>query len=158
MIFMCIKKMNKFTFIVCSIIITLLATFLLSYFSSLFNTKPTHSEIVSNYSTLKFFILLIIIAPLFETLFLQAAIIELFLYHLSVKNTIIPIIVSGLIFGSLHYLNTYNLVYMSAAILMGFLFASIYVITKKRGDINPLITTFICHFSTNLVAFLTESL
>ena len=112
-------KINKFFFIFCVIIITLLTTFLLSYTSSFFNVSPSHSEIINNYSALKFLILLVFVAPLLETLFLQAAIIEFFLYHLNVKNLIIPIFISGLIFGSLHYLNTFNFIYMLAATIIG---------------------------------------
>jgi len=148
------RRINKFSFIFCVIIITLLTTFLLSYTSSFFNLSPTHSEIINNYSALKFLILLVFVAPLLETLFLQTAIIEFFLYHLNVKNLIIPIFISGLIFGLLHYLNTFNFIYMLAAILMGILFASIYIIAKKRSDINPIFITFACHLTTNLVAFI----
>jgi membrane protease YdiL (CAAX protease family) len=151
-------KINKFSFIFCVIIITLLTTFLLSYTSSFFNVSPSHSEIINNYSALKFLILLVFVAPLLETLFLQAAIIEFFLYHLNVKNLIIPVFISGLIFGLLHFLNTFNFIYMLAAIIMGILFASIYTIAKRRGDINPLIITFVCHFTTNFLAFLLKYL
>jgi len=151
-------KINKFSFIFCVIIITLLTTFLLSYISSFFNVSPSHSEIINNYSALKFLILLVFVAPLLETLFLQAAIIEFFLYHLNVKNLIIPIFISGLIFGSLHYLNTFNFIYMLAATIIGILFASIYINAKRRGDINPLIITFVCHFTSNFFAFLLKYL
>ena len=151
-------KINKFFFIFCVIIITLLTTFLLSYISSFFNVSPSHSEIINNYSALKFLILLVFVAPLLETLFLQAAIIEFFLYHLNVKNLIIPIFISGLIFGSLHYLNTFNFIYMLAATIIGILFASIYINAKRRGDINPLIITFVCHFTSNFFAFLLKYL
>lgn len=151
---MYIRNLNKFVFIVFTITVTLLTTFLLSYSSNLFNVKPTHSEIINSYSALKFLFLLVFLAPLFETLFLQAAIIEFFLYHLNFKKPVIPIIISGFIFGSLHYLNSFNFIYMLAAMVMGILFATIYAITKKRGDISPVVVTFTCHFTTNLFAFL----
>lgn len=98
-----------------------------------FIEKPILPEIVKSYSPFKLFILGVLVAPFIETLIFQAAIIEFFLYHLKIKHTIIPIFFSGVIFGLMHFMNTYNTAYMFYAMVMGFWFAMVYIFTKKEN-------------------------
>lgn len=147
------KKLGRNYFIAFSILFSIFLSFILTYLFSFFNEKPIHSEIVNNYSTLKSFIFRVLIGPFFETLIFQALIIEFLTYHLKIKTLIIPVLISGIIFGSLHYFNNLNATYMLYSILLGFMFALIYLIAKKRKDISPFFITFICHFFINFISF-----
>lgn len=147
------KNLSRNYFIAFSILISVFLSFILTYLFSFLNEKPIHSEIVNNYSTLKSFIFRVLIGPFFETLIFQAMIIEFLTYHLKIKTLTTPVLISGIIFGSLHYFNNLNATYMLYSILLGFMFALIYLIAKKRKDISPFFITFICHFFINFIAF-----
>jgi len=147
------KKLRRNYFITFSILFSVFLSFILTYLFSFLNEKPIHSEILNNYSTLKSFIFRVLIGPFFETLIFQAIIIEFLIYHLKIKTLTMPILISGIIFGSLHYFNNFNTTYMAYTILLGFMFALIYATAKKRKDINPFFITFTCHFFINFIAF-----
>jgi len=147
-------KKSKLNFIIFSISLSIIFTFSLSAFFQTFSNKPIHSEIVRNYSVIRYFISSIIIAPIIETLIFQVFIIELINKVFGNKWLIRSILISGLIFGLLHYFNTYNLAYTLYTIFMGLFFAFIYVIAKVRKDTIPFQITLICHFLVNLIAFL----
>ncbi|PIE48930.1 MAG: hypothetical protein CSA39_05150 [Flavobacteriales bacterium] len=147
-------KIKKKYFIIFSILLSVFLSFFLTYFLSFLNEKPIHSETLNNYSTLKSLIFRVLIGPFLETLIFQAAIIEFIMYHLKIKKLAVPVLVSGIIFGIVHYFNNFNVIYMVYAILLGFILSLIYVIAKKRKDTNPFLITFICHFFINLIAFI----
>lgn len=146
-------KKSKLYFTLYSILFVVVTALLLSSFFTLFNTEPTHSESLENTTTIMLFIKIVLVGPFVETFFFQAIIIEVINNHY--KNyKYRAILTSGLVFGSLHFLNTYNFIYTLNAILMGFSFAFIYVIAKMRKDINPILITVLCHSSINFIAFL----
>jgi membrane protease YdiL (CAAX protease family) len=89
---------------------------------------------------------ILIIAPLFETLFFQYFIIE----NLNKKfSPYLSCFISALLFGLSH---TYNLYYFAFAFFSGIIFALIYYIgsINKRGIIYALLT----HVIYNTIAFI----
>ena len=102
-------------------------------------------------SLIHIFLVSVIIGPLIETLIFQFGIIEIFLFFK--KNKIfelIAIVLSSILFGLTH---NYNLYYLVFGIIVGFIFAIIYVVAKKRNDMNAFTIVFITHIFTNLIAF-----
>ncbi len=101
---------------------------------------------------ISFFILVIIVGPLFETTIFQFLIIKIshkLLVKLKANSMVIPIFLSAIFFGLSH---CYNLNYMILAFFIGLIFASAFVISLKRRE-NAIILVFAIHAMINLVPF-----
>jgi len=96
--------------------------------------------------------LALLFGPLFETFIFQFLIIE-FIFFLF-KKAWLSVIISGIIFGGAHYFNNYNITYTLLAIIAGFIFASIYVLAKKRKDVSPFLLVWVSHLFVNAVGFI----
>jgi len=92
-------------------------------------------------------ILLILIAPLFETLVFQFAIIEI-VKKIS-KNSIIAILMSALVFASTHF---YDFYYVVSALIVGLLLAIFYLTYKNRTF--AFFSVFFVHSINNLIVFI----
>ena len=127
-----------------------------SYF---FNIGKLHNySKFAHISIIKLFFYKVLLAPLIETLLFQFIIIEFFLLIFKGNKVIIALIISASVFGYSHYFNTQNVLYSLFAALIGLIFASIYILTKRRKDINPFLLVFFVHLSINLFAFVINDL
>jgi membrane protease YdiL (CAAX protease family) len=102
-----------------------------------------------------FFIIVVILAPLAETLIFQMFIINLIKYFLkrrNIENLYIPILVSTLIFGLQHL---YSFEYLINGLFMGFVLAVAYTIFSQRL-MSAFVYTAIIHSLVNLSSFIKE--
>ncbi|PJA05488.1 MAG: hypothetical protein COX71_06430 [Flavobacteriales bacterium CG_4_10_14_0_2_um_filter_35_18] len=101
------------------------------------------------------FFLTVIIAPLLETLIYQLTIIEI-VFKIKIKQAnLIAILSSSFLFCLSH---TYSIYYIFATFGLGAIFTTIYVVAKKREDINPFWFVVFIHFLNNLIAFVFNDL
>lgn len=146
-------KISKYKFIYISILTVLFWTIIISFVGNLAGNTVIHNEsFLIDKSYFYKFNIKVLVAPFLETLIFQFLIIE-FLFAIF-KNYFICIVISSLIFGILHFFNSHNLIYTLAAIITGFLFASIYIISKNRKDLNAFLIVMLVHSSSNFFAFL----
>lgn len=136
------KRSNKWL-IICFIVILDLVLGLLT--SLLLN--PNNSINTMRISLVEKSIIVIIMAPLIETLLFQKFIISAIEKY--VNNAIISIFYSAIIFGLAH---NYSLVYAVRAFITGLLYGILFTICKEK---HPAFYTFIAHSSYNLICFLT---
>lgn len=102
-----------------------------------------------------FFFLVVILAPLFETLIFQALIISAtswVLRELKVYYHIIPALLSSLAFALVH---SYHLTYVILGFFVGFVFASLYIVVEMKKSL-PILVVTIAHSMVNLVPFLKD--
>lgn len=97
------------------------------------------------------FITILVIAPILETYLFQHMTYKLFQSISATRyNYLFYIILSSLIFGSLH---TYSVSYVLYAFTLGLMLSSIYIFYSKKPKTAFWSTAFI-HFSRNLLATL----
>jgi len=96
------------------------------------------------------FLLLVIVAPVLETIIFQFLILEFF--RLGRINPSIAISISGLAFGSVHYFNSYCFFEFAATTLTGVLWAYFYMITKERKGVSAFLLIVSIHAFENLLA------
>jgi len=151
---------SKRKFILLSLIIPFIYTLSLALLSNFIEIGPINKEtLFQNSSLFKIFFLLVILGPFIETLVFQVIVIEIITKIFKQKNQhYIGILASGFAFGLAHYTNTHNPIYTFFAIIAGILFASIYVFSKIRKDINPFILVFFSHSLINFFSFLINHL
>lgn len=117
---------------------------------------PNYSQLdFGNKSTSSILFEVLVLAPLLETLLIQFLIIELILFFLSEVSwkSLLSILVSGLIFGIMHQ---YNLGYMIAQTILGWLFGLVYIFYRHNKRLNPFLAVVITHFFYNLVNILND--
>ena len=97
----------------------------------------------------------IILAPIIETFLCQFLLLELTLIVMeeSRHKYSVSIFISGLIFGVLHI---YNLGYMIALIILGWLFSFIYIFYKKSKRLNPFLAVLLTHSIYNLIVLVKD--
>lgn len=99
------------------------------------------------------FIVVVIVAPIVETLIFQYAVIETLL-NLKVR-TWICISTSALMFGIQHW---YNPFYVAALTVIGFILSYYYMALSKQRTINSIVLLIIMHSIFNLIAFVAKHL
>lgn len=94
------------------------------------------------------FIMVIIVAPIVETIIFQYLIIETCL------NLKLPalfcMILSALLFGASHF---YNPVYAAVLTVVGFILAYYYMSLRHQGNINKIVLVIALHALANMIAF-----
>ena len=147
-------KMPKSIFIVFCFTFDLISSFLGSKLLSSFITNEPNLNFKEG---LVFeFLIIVLFAPIIETLIFQFAVIELVLNYIKQKSTYyIAVLLSGSLFGISHF---YNLQYTIYCFIIGIGFALMYLIAKKRKDINPILLVFLVHSFTNLIGFISNNL
>jgi hypothetical protein len=147
-----LTRVNVFIFILLNVLAVLIIQkliLLLPFSANL--TLPDEIKSLQN-ERISFFILVIIVGPLFETTIFQFLIIKLIhkgLMKLKVKSMLIPILVSSILFGISH---CYNMDYMIIGFFIGLIFATAFAISLKRRE-NAIIIVFFIHALVNLVPF-----
>ena len=104
-----------------------------------------------NYGILFRISLLLIFAPIFETLINQFLVIEI-LRKIKIPPGLI-ISFSAILFGLLHH---YHIFYMIATTISGIIYALYYLKLRPQGILNAILGVAGLHFFTNLVALLSD--
>lgn len=108
-----------------------------------------------------FFILILIIAPIIETLIFQIFLIKGFFifFFILLENRMnedkilwISILLSSISFGFLHFYDTFYIIIM---FFLGFFWGIAYFFCKKRGS-SPFITIASLHFLYNITVYFFE--
>ena len=122
----------------------LITALIATYFDPSLTDNPVVTEsLVGN------FILMVIIAPLIETLIYQFAIIEIG-FRLKF-HPLLSIIISALAFGLSHH---YNIVYVLITTVSGFIYAYYYTALRPQNYTNRFVLVALLHSLFNLIAFL----
>lgn len=147
-----LKYINKNRFFFITLTILVLISFLGSYIIGYIVGEDTlEISFFKNKNLFYIFIITVVIGPLIETLIFQLGIIEIVLYFKKTKIfEYLAILISSLFFGLTH---NYNIYYLIFGTIIGFLFAIIYLVAKKRKDMNPFIVVCLGHAIINLIAF-----
>lgn len=126
----------------------LITSVLATYFDPTLTSSP-----LKNKSLLAQFIVVVIIAPIIETIIYQFAIIEIgFKLKLS---PILIIIISSLAFGFSHW---YNPVYVLVTTVVGFILAYYYTALRQQNYTNRVVFVVLLHSLSNLIAFLNNNI
>lgn len=145
------------SFYIISIIIFIIPSIFIEEFFNynLIDNNPI-SEVTNKWA---FFILILLIAPIIETLIFQIFLIKGFyiFFILLLENRMnedkilwISILLSSISFGFLHFYDTFYIIIMS---FLGFFWGIVYFFCKKRGN-SPFITITILHFLYNFTVYL----
>lgn len=126
--------------ILCNIIISLFFEKITTSFNIVFKSKSFSFE-----SKTEEFILVVIVAPIFETFIFQ----YLPNFYLRKYNVCYTILISSFLFGLAH---NYSYIYILYGFIVGLLFISAYVFSIKE-KINPFLIICYTHFIYNLFAF-----
>ncbi|WP_416337305.1 type II CAAX prenyl endopeptidase Rce1 family protein [Galbibacter sp. EGI 63066] len=150
-------RISKFKFILYSITLCLLANVLLSKVILLYNENSFDVQQSEEGSIIFRFIVIIILAPLLETLLYQFIIIEagIFLFNKKKKTLMIIILISSIMFGLSH---CYNLSYIILGVSAGIILSLLYVLCKLRKDISPFFFVFIVHSFVNFTVYLVNNI
>tara|TARA_R110000868_G_scaffold172128_1_gene407939 strand:- start:1292 stop:1822 length:531 start_codon:yes stop_codon:yes gene_type:complete len=132
------------------------------FIEEFFNYNPIEYNPVSEITNKwVFFILILIVAPIIETLIFQIYIIKGFFVFFFIlfekrmnsdKILWLAIFLSSISFGFFHFYNTIYIIIMSC---LGFYWGIVYFFCKKRGC-SPFITIAILHFLYNATIYLFE--
>jgi len=150
-----LTQLTKTNFVFSAILLCLVFSYIISYAMHLFNPETLDIDYLNNKSIPVKFILTVIVTPIIETLIYQYAIIEIVFRILKSNKTTIAILLSSVIFGLSHF---YNITYITATFILGLLFSCVYVIARKRNDVNPYWLLTVIHGSINLMAFIVNDL
>jgi hypothetical protein len=106
------------------------------------------------------FMIVVVLAPIFETLIFQFGVIELFGKIPWIKNhqrlDVVAIISSGVIFSFSHFQSSF---YIFSSFVSGLLYSGSYIFIKHRFNISiATILIMVCHCLYNLFVFLMEHL
>lgn len=126
--------------------------FITSVIANYFDPTLTDSSL-KNESLLAKFIIIVVIAPVLETIIYQFAIIEIG-FKLKLP-AILSIIISSLAFGISH---SYNLAYILVTTIVGFILAYYYTALRSQNYTNRVVFVILLHFSGNLIAFLNNNI
>ena len=106
------------------------------------------SDEINSYELFVQFFLLMLIAPLFETLIFQVIIIE-GLHKFKFIPSAIIVLISAVFFAVAHH---YNIIYMLAVFPVGFIFSYYYFILREDKYI-AFLSVCALHSGTNLIAY-----
>ncbi|WP_113651509.1 CPBP family intramembrane glutamic endopeptidase [Pedobacter namyangjuensis] len=99
------------------------------------------------------FIIVVVVAPILETIIFQYIVIETL-----TRFKIMPIIcvfISGILFGMAHW---YNLIYVVVLTIVGFIFAYYYLALRHQNPVNKLVLVTLLHALSNLIAFFDKNI
>lgn len=122
--------------------------FLSSVIANYFNPELTSTGLRFS-SLIEEFIIVVIVAPILETIIFQYLIIETLL---NLKLATLPcVIISALLFGVSHW---YNLAYVIVLTIVGFIFAYYYVALRHQSYYNKLTLVILLHALSNSIVFI----
>lgn len=143
-----ISKQKNMMYFIIFLILKLLIAFITSIIATYIDPRSTENPI-ENYGLPFDIIVSLFLAPLIETLIFQLLIIELL-----VKMKINPFIIistSALLFGISH---NYNILYIVATTISGFIYAIYYYKLRNQGKLNSYLLVSVLHSLSNLPSVL----
>lgn len=147
-----LERIDKYYFLFIALLTIVFVSYSGSYIIEYIAGEDTlNIDFFNDKSLLYIFIFTVIVGPIIETLIFQFGIIELIL--LLKKNKffeILAILISSIIFGLTH---NYNVYYIIFGVFIGIIFGIIYIVAKRRKDMNAFTIVLIAHAFTNLIAF-----
>jgi|LakMenE18May11ns_1017448.scaffolds.fasta_scaffold9717405_3 hypothetical protein len=141
------KKPLIKTFFITSFIVILLniiISFIFDKITTIFDLE-FKSDSLTFESKKEEFILVVIIAPILETLLFQ----YIPYFYLKKYNAIYTILISSILFGLSH---AYSIIYIIYGLTVGMLFISAFFYSIKKY-LHPFWLVVFCHFIYNLFAF-----
>ncbi|WP_394353722.1 CPBP family intramembrane glutamic endopeptidase [Echinicola salinicaeni] len=149
-------QIHRSSFLLSLCVLNILFCFLISIlFSEIGESDVAKINYLEEESLTNIFLFTVIIAPFLETFLFQFLIIEtvLFIFNkFRISHSIyFAIAISSLAFGLSH---SYNLYYVLFTLLAGVLYASFYLLAKKRHDLNGYLTVVLIHACTNFFGFI----
>ena len=142
--FICKMSAYPMPYILLSVLITdIIISCIFSYI--LF---PDYSSGLTFASPIEEFFLVVLFAPIFETLIFQSFIIKKSLQYFN-NDKVVAVIISALLFGLTHY---YSFPYIIKATIAGALYGLLYFIIKKQNK-EPYIYIALVHATYNLIGF-----
>lgn len=124
-----LRNTSKVKFILISILTCLLYSILIATLLNYFTPKSLEINFLEGKGLMYIFFLTVIIAPVLETLIYQFAIIEI-VFKIKIKQaTLVAILISSFLFSLSHI---YSIYYMLATFSLGVVFATTYIIAKKK--------------------------
>ncbi len=154
-------RLNRPLFILITVVFGVCLNIILSFFGYYFLGINFEEEVEINFLFSKNleYILIVFIAPFFETFFFQYLLIVVFLrcFFVKIKRNHITfsLVVSSLLFGSIHI---YNFYYFIIATIMGFYFGYITLLSEffREKRISVFISVFLCHSIINLISLIID--
>ncbi|QTD38424.1 CPBP family intramembrane metalloprotease [Polaribacter batillariae] len=145
-------KLKRRNFLIYVFLIPILWNILISitlvYF---FDINLSDHKGVPDYSLYTYIFISVFFAPLYETLVYQFFTIEFFRLLFEKIHKPLLILISGFLFGFMHYFNANSYLYSLLAFIMGLFFAFIYEVSKIRKDIKShFFLVALVHSSVNL--------
>lgn len=138
-------KLSLLKLMLLAIIINLLISVSFSFIASFLFNDSLNNNVNGFENMTEEIIAVIIIAPIFETLFFQYCIIEFFRKKM---NKFYVCLLSSFIFALFHL---YNFYYFLFALFTGIVFAYLYLLGKKKN--RAIILTIASHSLYNLIIF-----
>ena len=145
-----INKLKFFDLMIVTVFCNLLFSSIASFTSNLLTGNPLNNGVKGFLNCKEEFILVVIVAPILETLIFQYLIINFFLTK---TKSFYACVISSLIFALQHM---YNLFYFVLTLFVGLIFAYLYVIGKKRN--YGFILVAVAHSLYNLIVFILKTI
>jgi uncharacterized protein len=155
-IFSYLVNINIFKLILVAIVLSLLNDLIIRLIVSDL-TSPSEINDLKKEGLGFFAFIVLIIGPFIETIIFQTFtifIVQNILKIFNIKYSVIPIVISGLLFGISHW---YNLPYIILMSIRGVIYAWFFIIIQKRPE-NATLIIFIVHSLNNLVVFLDDNI
>ncbi|NFP92699.1 CPBP family glutamic-type intramembrane protease [Clostridium sporogenes] len=145
-----LKNLTYFKFILIITLCTVATSAILGVIDYFFYIEPSANLVVSESNFISEFILVIIIAPLIETLIFQYSIIK-FLRNFNIlkNNNIIIILISSILFGLSH---PYSLTYIINTTILGIFLSYSFVIYENKNE-SPFWVVCAIHSLKNFTSF-----
>lgn len=144
-----IPQNKNFKFLILFFFILFIYTVTTSSISNLFDPSLLETSMSKEKNLMFVFFMLVVVAPIFETLIYQTAVIEILLkFKIGMRGAIV---ISALLFGLSH---SYSFIYILLAIGTGFVLAYYYASLREQGKINKILFVTILHALINLVVFI----
>ena len=145
---------NWFCFVILSYLFKISVSLLVFYvfLPDQENISNYNVAVLSNYDRI---MMVIFLAPIFETLFFQFGLIEI-MYSLVkrkfIYKGIVAILLSSVAFSLTHSENAYNMIH---GFFSGLVLATVYMLARKN-DKKPFLSTLLIHFLFNLTVFISN--
>lgn len=109
---------------------------------------PGHKAVPATEQSIYFFLTVFLIGPFLETYFVQRGIINYILKKWPTEF-LLAALVSSLVFAAFHY---YSIPYILKTFLSGFIYGTLYISVKQKGE-NAFLATLIAHMVFNGLGF-----
>lgn len=143
---------NKLLLVFIPIIIAITLSLLFAYILSLIYVDDDIVELLDyEKNKIKFFINLVFIAPIIETLLFQ--VIPFYILTKLIKNRYLIVLIVGILFGLVHYFNEQNYLEVLILSFIGIIYSYFFYIGSIRKQVSPFFIVALIHSGYNLFVF-----